>query len=182
MSKWWWAVLAVGLMVGGPARAAQTFEYPEADPAFSIRFPDSWSAEVNDAEALEGLSGDETVYMVLWEVEDLDNLEQEFTDTAEAMLSDVEFDEEDEDEVVNKYGLTVWLKHGDGVEKESEEAVQFTIAIFGVGEHRAFVALYTIEKENASDEAKRQFRNIMESIRPFEEVVEEEEVEAEEEE
>jgi hypothetical protein len=179
MNRGWIVLFAMVAMTVVSARAAETLEYPESDPAFSIRFPGSWTAEVNEQDALEGLSGDETVYMVLWEVEDLDNLEDEFTATAEQMLSDVEFDDEDE-EVTNKYGLKFWLKHGEGVEKESETEVQFSIAVFGPAENRAFVALYTIEKESASDEAKRQFTNIMESIRPYEAAAEEEEAAEEE--
>ncbi|HOW96405.1 MAG TPA: hypothetical protein P5567_10375 [Kiritimatiellia bacterium] len=179
MSKWW-IVMAVALAAFVPtARAGETFEYPEGDPAFSIRFPGSWTAEVNDQDALEALSGDETVYLVLWEVENLDNLEDEMTATAEQMLSDVEFDDADE-ELTNKYGVKFWLKHGDGVEKESEAEVQFTIAVFGPSENRAFVVLYTIEKETATDESKRQFVNIMESISPVEAEEEKESEEAEE--
>lgn len=172
--KKWWIVMCMLVAAVVPARAGETFEYPEGDPAFSMRFPGSWTAQVNEQDALEGLSGDETVYLVLWEVEDLDNLEDEMTATAEQLLSDVEFDDEDE-EITNKYGVKFWLKHGDGAEQESEEAVQFTIAVFGPTENRAFVMLYTIEKENATDEAKRQFVNIMESISPIAAEEEEEE-------
>ena len=179
MNKWW-IVMAVALAAGvTTARAGETFEYPEGDPAFSLRFPGSWTAEVNDQDALEALSGDETVYLVLWEIEDLDNLEGEMTATAEQLLSDVEFDDADE-EITNKYGVKFWLKHGDGIEQESEEAVQFTIAVFGPSEERAFVMLYTIEKENATDESKRQFVNIMESINPVAAEEEEESEESEE--
>lgn len=179
MNKWWIVMAVVLAAVAGPARAGETFEYPEGDPAFSLRFPGSWTAEVNDQDALEALSGDETVYLVLWEIEDLDNLEGEMTATAEQLLSDVEFDDADE-EITNKYGVKFWLKHGDGIEQESEEAVQFTIAVFGPSEERAFVMLYTIEKDNATDESKRQFVNIMESINPVAAEEEEESEESEE--
>lgn len=182
MSKWMAVAMAGLLLTGVSVQAAQNFDYPEGDPAFSIRFPASWTAEVNDQDALEGLSSDQTVYMVLWEVEDVDNVEQEITETAEQLLSDVEFDEADEEEVTNKYDVKFWLKHGTGVDKQNDEQVQFTIAVFGITEDRAFIAMYTIESENATEEGKRQFTNIMESIRPLieEDAAAEEETEEEE--
>lgn len=180
MSKGWMMALALLAMTVTAARAGETLAYPEGDPVFTMRFPGSWAFEVNDQDALEAASGDQTVYLVLWEVEDLDKLEDEITATIEQILSEVKFDDGPDEEITNKHGVQFQLSHGEGIQQESEEAVQFTIAVFGPTETRGFIILYTIEKDNATDESRRQFVNVMESIRPYEAEAEAEEEEAEE--
>jgi hypothetical protein len=163
MKQVWLSVL-VGVMACGIAMGG-TFNYPEKKSAFTIDFPNKWKTSVNEQEALESLSPDETIYILVWEVEDLKAVEKEVEDTLNEICTDFKEDTEDR-EVTNKAGIEFSLTHGKAKDKETQDAVQITVGVFAPVEGRVMIVVYTIAENQVTVKGEGEFEKIMQSIKP----------------
>lgn len=150
------AILAVAALVlwGG------TYEHEAG--GISIWFPDNWkvSADGND---LEAEAPGQDAFALLMVLDNVRSLEEGVNAFAEEVGRQVRhFKIISEGENINLNGLTCWYVEGEGV----VEGVDVEVGACVIATSRAIVLMLTFNTEESRRRYKRDFRNILNSIRP----------------
>lgn len=155
-------MLFISVMVLANLYADETYVYPnQENPILSISFPEEWKVEPEE-NILHATPKDETVYIALWALEDVANLEAAL-ESVDKIVSEMvdEFLANEPDKVEFNHILYYFIE-GSGKDNDGEE-VNASVAIFTPdGETVCLLITYgTPEAEEAHEE---DFMNILKSI------------------
>ena len=154
MKRFFLTALVTSLMLMTTLSFAKTFEYPGQDPIFAITFPDDWNIDV-DEELLNAMPADSSIYLGLWAMDGVENLEAAFEALDESfadLITDVECDDPEAIEINDIQIITI-----DGKGKTTDGAVDIvlSVALFSPDDETIFVVLAfgTPEAEKKHSEA-----------------------------
>ena len=140
---------------------ADEYSYPGENPVFSITFPDNWNVET-DEELLHATPKDESLYLGLWalaDVEDIDAALDVIDEIVAEFVDDLETDEPDDMEI---NGIEITFIDGVGVDEEGEQ-VEVSVALFSPDDETVFVIFYFGYPETTKKHEKALVK-ILESI------------------
>jgi len=140
---------------------ADEYSYPGENPVFSITFPDNWKVET-DEELLHATPKDESLYVGLWALGDVDDIDaalEVIDEVVEEFVKDLETEEPDEMEI---NGIEITFVDGVGEDEEGEQ-VEASVALFSPDDETVFVLFYFGYPESA-EKHEEALVEILESI------------------
>ena len=155
-------LMVVVLLLSTNFLFADEYSYPGENPVFSITFPDDWKVET-DEELLHATPKDETLYLGLWALADVENIDAAMDAIDEVVaefVDDVETDEADEMEI---NGIEITFVDGVGKDEEGEQ-VEVSVALFSPDDETVFVLFYFGYPETTKQHEKALVK-ILESIK-----------------
>ena len=127
---------------------AETFLYPADDPIFSVSFPDEWIVETEE-ELLQAMPVDETIYIALWAMEDVDDIDLAMEALDEELGSIIENVEAKDPQEVMINEIPFIIIDGKATVEE-EIPVEFSVVVFSTDGETFFVGLYFGSKEDVA--------------------------------
>lgn len=150
------------LVLGVFSLQAETYEYPGDDPLFSISFPDDWSSEP-DGEVLHASPSDNSIYLGLWALNDVENLEialNELDNVVSDLVDEVEWDDESTEFEIND--IQFLGIDGEGVDEDDNE-INVSVGLFFADEDTVCIIIYFGSPE-AEEEYEEDLNWILASI------------------
>ncbi len=155
------SILMITLMITG-LFADDTYVYPNQEtPVFSISFPYDWKVEPED-NMLHAMPKDETVYVALWALDDVENLEaalESVDKLIREMVTEFQADEPDKLEFNN---ILYYFMEGSGKDNDGED-VNAAVAIFSP-DSETICLIITYGTPDAEEVHEEDFMNIIKSI------------------
>ena len=115
------------------------YTYPAEDPIFEIAFPDNWNIETED-EVLHATPKDESIYLMLWAVDEAETFEQALQIIDEVVNDLVPNLEVDDPELIEHNNMELLVITGSG----SDEGVDLNaeLILFSPDGETVFVVFY----------------------------------------
>ena len=140
VKKLLFVIILTTLFLTIPFAQAKTVTYPANDPIFSINFPDDWNLEAED-DQLHATPEDESIYVGLWAMNGVENLEEALDALVEELddiVQEVEIEDPEEMEIND---ISFVFIDGTGV-MEDDTDVELSIAIFSPDGETFFINLF----------------------------------------
>ena len=161
-------ILSLILFVGLPTLAQTDYWFEsEGDPIFYITLPESWNGEWQEEDGLSvlhAISAEETAYLSIWALHDVDDLEEASEAVGEMLDEWVnEFESEEwEEGTIND--IPIVYTDGTAVDIETGEDLDLSLAFFIPQEGQIFILIVVGEQEDR-DEHSEDIQSILQSIR-----------------
>jgi len=141
---------------------AETMSYPGDDPVFSVSFPESWNLETED-DVLNAMPADESIYLGIWALEDVDDVEEALdaiAEDADNFFKDLQVEDPGETEI---NGIPFIFVDGKGV-LEDDTAVTVSLAVFSPDGETFFIGLF-FGPPDMFKEHREEIDSIVQSVR-----------------
>jgi len=125
---------------------ADTYFYPDEYPVFAVTFPDDWMVET-DEELLSATPDDESIYVGIWALEDIDDIDAAM-EALDEEIQDFMTDIIAKEPVITTINeIPFVIIDGKGVYDE-DVPVEFSVTIFSTDGETFFIGLYFGEPDD----------------------------------